>query len=120
MSVSGHGGERVPREGPAGGVPHQGQQGPGGVPAGDGAGQREPHRRAGRRPAQPLQEVSPRQEDHPPMVPSPPVTLLVAFYENYSSFLLSGSRLSLHVDHSNATVTIVTLQQLQLNIASLF
>lgn len=62
-SVSGHGGERVPGEGPAGGVPHQGQQGPGGVPPGDGASQREPHRRAGRRLAQPLQEVSAQREE---------------------------------------------------------
>lgn len=72
VSVSGHGSERVPREGPAGGVPHQGQQGPGGVPAGDGAGQREPHRRAGRRLTQPFQEVSTQQEKviHPLMIPS--------------------------------------------------
>lgn len=50
--------ERLPGEGPAGGVPHQGQQGPGGVPAGHGARPRQPHRRAGRHLAQPLQEVS--------------------------------------------------------------
>lgn len=36
--------ERVPWEGPAGCVPHQGQQGPCGVPPGHGARQREPHR----------------------------------------------------------------------------
>lgn len=67
ISVSGHGTERVPRKGPAGGLPHQGQQGPGGVPAGDGAGQREPRRRAGGRLAQPLQEVSsqPQEVIHP-------------------------------------------------------
>lgn len=58
VSVSGDGSERVPWEGPAGGLPHQGQQGPGGVSAGHGAGQREPHRRAGGHLAQPLQEVS--------------------------------------------------------------
>lgn len=62
ISVSGHRSERVPREGPAGGVPHQGQQGPGGVPARHGAGHREPHRRAGWRLTQPLQEVSTQPE----------------------------------------------------------
>lgn len=63
FSVSGHRSERVPREGPAGGVPHQGQPGPGGVPTGYGAGQREPHRRAGWDLTQPLQEVSTQQEE---------------------------------------------------------
>lgn len=37
--VPGDRSERVPGEGPAGGVPHQGQPGPRGVPAGHGARQ---------------------------------------------------------------------------------
>lgn len=37
LAVPGDRSERVPREGPAGCVPHQGQQGPGGVSAGHGA-----------------------------------------------------------------------------------
>lgn len=57
-AVPGDWSERVPREGPAGCVPHQGQQGPRGVPAGHGACQWEPHRGAGWHLTQPLQEVS--------------------------------------------------------------
>lgn len=57
LSVPGYRGECVPWEGPAGCVPHQGQQGPGGVPAGHGALHRESHWGAGWHPAQPLQKV---------------------------------------------------------------
>lgn len=57
-AVPGDWSERVPREGPAGCVPHQGQQGPRCVPAGHGACQWEPHRGAGWHLTQPLQEVS--------------------------------------------------------------
>lgn len=46
--------ERVPWEGPACGVPHEGQPGPDRVPTGNGAHWREPHRGAGGHPAQPL------------------------------------------------------------------
>lgn len=50
-TVPGDGGERVPWEGPAGCVPHQGQQRSRGVPAGHGACQWEPHRGAGWHPS---------------------------------------------------------------------
>lgn len=57
LVLPGDGRECVPREGPAGGLPHQGQPGPDCVPAGHGASGWEPHRRAGWHPAQPFQKV---------------------------------------------------------------
>lgn len=51
LCIPGDRAERVPREGPAGCVPHQGQQGSRGVPAGYGACQWEPHRGASWHPA---------------------------------------------------------------------
>lgn len=127
VSVSGHGGERVPREGPAGGVPHQGQPRPGGVPAGDGASQREPHRRAGGRLAQPLQEVStqPGEVIHPlwSLHLSEDADMQLCLCWLKMTFLspllgvvlflcMQMIKLSLY-QPINANVTIVTLQNLQ-------
>lgn len=57
LVLLGDGHECVPREGPAGGLPYQGQPGPDCVPTGHGANGWEPHRRAGWHSAQPFQKV---------------------------------------------------------------